>query len=165
MNRARLGRSLFPNPPRFRPSLPASPGYFLPFHHLRAWNRLLDNNYTNGQVPDPPTSPLGPVLGLRVRPRCLLQSKSSFVDWVKPHVDLSKSHWNGGPGTESVHLPLPKRVGNWVGISNAKALGIVWRGKTSKNAKQKCRTTAIVAVCAVRYTAIVLPRHFCLLDW
>ena len=26
--------------PRSRPSLPASLGYFLPFHHLRAWNRL-----------------------------------------------------------------------------------------------------------------------------
>ena len=29
-----------PNPPRSRPSLPTSLGYFLPFHHLRAWNRL-----------------------------------------------------------------------------------------------------------------------------
>ena len=32
--------SLFPNPTHSRPSLPASPGYFLPFRHLRAWNRL-----------------------------------------------------------------------------------------------------------------------------
>ena len=29
-------------------------------------------------------------------------------------------------------LALPKRVGTWVGISNAKALGIVWRDRTSK---------------------------------
>ena len=28
---------------------------------------------------------------------------------------------------------LPKRVRTWVGISNAKALGIVWRDQTSKN--------------------------------
>ena len=35
--------------------------------------------------------------------------------------------------------------------------------RTSKNAKHKCRTTTIVAVCAARYTAIVLPRHFCFL--
>ena len=32
--------SLFPNPLHSHPSLPTSPGYFLPFHHLRAWNRL-----------------------------------------------------------------------------------------------------------------------------
>ena len=30
-----------PQSPCFRPSLPASLGYFLPFHHLRAWNRLV----------------------------------------------------------------------------------------------------------------------------
>ena len=60
--------------------------------------------------------------------------------------------------------PFPKRVGTWVRISNATALGIVWRDRTSKNSKQKCRTTTIVAVCAARYTAIVLPQHFCL-DW
>ena len=30
--------------------------------------------------------------------------------------------------------PLPKRVGTWVGINNAKALGIVWRTRTSKYA-------------------------------
>ena len=53
----------------------------------------------------------------------------------------------------------------WVGISNAKALGIVWRDRTSKNSKQKCRTTTLVAVCAARYTSIILPRHFCLLAW
>ena len=29
-------------------------------------------------------------------------------------------------------------MGNWVGISNAKALGIVWRDRTRRNAKQKC---------------------------
>ena len=31
-----------------------------------------------------------------------------------------------------LYWPLAKRVGNWVGISNAKALGIVWKDKTSK---------------------------------
>ena len=48
MNRAKLGRGIgeegsasLPRSPRSRRSLPASPGYFLPFHHLRAWNRLL----------------------------------------------------------------------------------------------------------------------------
>ena len=47
-NRARLkwgigekGRGRFPNPPRSRPSLPTFPGYFLLFHHLRAWNRRI----------------------------------------------------------------------------------------------------------------------------
>ena len=34
-----------------------------------------------------------------------------------------------------------------------------------ESSKQNCRTTTIVAVCAARYTAIVLPRHFCLLAW
>ena len=60
-----------------------------------------------------------------------------------------------------VNWPVPKRVGNWVGMSNAKALGIPRRGRTSKNAKQKYRTTTIVAVGAARCTATVLPRHFC----
>ena len=45
--------------------------------------------------------------------------------------------------------------------ANAKALGVVWRDGTSANAMQNCRKTTIVAVCAARYTAIVLPRHFC----
>ena len=53
--------------------------------------------------------------------------------------------------------PLPKRVGTWVGIRNAKALGIVWRDSTSKNAaplqlwlfvqpgtQQYCTATAFV---------------------
>ena len=52
--------------------------------------------------------------------------------------------------------------GNWVGISTAEALGIVCRDRTSKHAKRKCRNPAIVAACAARYTAIVLPWNFCL---
>ena len=48
----------------------------------------------------------------------------------------------------------------WVGISNADAIGIVWKDRTSKNSKQKSRNTTIVAVCAARYIAIVLLRHF-----
>ena len=60
--------------------------------------------------------------------------------------------------------PLPERVGTCVGISNAKAFLIVWRGRTSKNSKQKGRSTTIVAVCIARYTAFVLPRHFYLID-
>ena len=31
---------LFLDPPHSRLVSPASPGYFLPLHHLRAWNRL-----------------------------------------------------------------------------------------------------------------------------
>ena len=59
-------------------------------------------------------------------------------------------------------LAITKTSGN-LGISNAKALGIVWRDRKSKNSKEKCRTTTIVAVCAAGSTTIVLPRHFCLL--
>ena len=62
------------------------------------------------------------------------------------------------------YSPIPKRVVTWAGISNAKALVIVWRDRSIKNSKHKCRTTTIVAVCAARYAAIVLPRHFCLID-
>ena len=36
-----------------------------------------------------------------------------------------------------VNWPLPKRVGTWIGVSNAKALVIVWRDGTSKNSKGK----------------------------
>ena len=31
--------------------------------------------------------------------------------------------------------------------------------------KRKGPITTVAAVCAARYTAIVLPRHFCLIDW
>ena len=40
LGRGRRLPSLFPNHPRSGPSLPGYPAYFLPFHHLRAWNRL-----------------------------------------------------------------------------------------------------------------------------
>ena len=41
--------------------------------------------------------------------------------------------------------PLPKQVGSWLGISNAKVVGIIWKGW---NAEQKCRITTLLAICA-----------------
>ena len=73
---------------------------------------------------------------------------------------LASDKWCFSYGT---NCPLPRRVGNWVEFSTAKALGIVWKDRTSKNGKQKRRITTIVAVCVVgRYTAIVLLRYICL---
>ena len=55
----------------------------------------------------------------------------------------SDEDYSGGVGAVVRSLPpnpnSEQRAGNWVGITNAKALGIVWRNKTSKTAKQKCR--------------------------
>ena len=53
---------------------------------------------------------------------------------------------------------LPKGVVNWFGITpTQRHLGSF----RSEDAKQKCRSTTIAAVCAARYTAVVVvPRHF-----
>ena len=104
-------------------------------------------------------------------PKELVQNVSLW-DRVEKHYGWKRARHcdlvaNGRSQTNS---PLPKRVGTWVGISNAKALEIVWRDRTSKNSKQKFQAKMphhynFVCLCSQRFTAIVLPRHFLFLDW
>ena len=76
--------------------------------------------------------------------------------------------YNLSRAMRSYSTKLPKRVGTWVGISSAKALGIVSRGRASSNSKQKCRTTTIVAVqpgTQQLYCRGSFACFACLIDW
>ena len=63
---------------------------------------------------------------------CLVVVAYLQTSWAIPprRTHIAKS-------TDLCYVIIPKRVGNWVVIRNAKARGIVWRYRTSKMAKHK----------------------------
>ena len=63
------------------------------------------------------------------------------------------------------HLAITNTGGNLGRNQQRKGAWDRLEGQDKQNSKQKCRITTTVAVCAARCKAIVLPRHFCLLDW
>ena len=83
-------------------------------------------------------------------------SRGTIICSVPPGHVFSSSKLQGNCYLYT-NRPLPKRVGNWVGINTAEALGIVLRGRASEQ-KQKWRITTIVPVCAAKYAAIVVNR-------
>ena len=146
----------FPLQPQSHEILPSHSKENLAFYNLLRWEIIILPILTTSLIYFP----------LKAAKAALVRQDSLWhgvdTSGASPQNSLSVSHAPRKAGAIELgpNRPLPKRVReNWVGISNATALGIVWRDRTSQTAKQKCRTTTTVAVFAARCTAIVLPRH------
>ena len=77
--------------------------------------------------------------------------------------------WQNPPTAEANFYPIGHYQNEWEpgsGSATQRHLGSFGEtGQDKQKLQAKMSLTTIVAVCAARYTAILLPRHFCLLDW